>query len=241
MGDNGAARTAEEEHVLATVGVLVDYLRKDYRATLARIASLTAHSEITYDLLYAVLVPRSIVVTECPTTGEPRALKLLSATKLGIGECSAYVLLCESVDATEQGAHPGRSAASASASSGTSRHGRARTTRRRGTAQSSGTSHATVSGSQRSFGRVQSKILIPSFKGTVKIDSLEAFPIQYHHDPEGLKADLIERGKKWASMRGIHHMQYDGTAARTCTGPTGKKVLKYNVRIVVRISLNVTH
>ena len=111
------ARTPEDEHVLSTVSVLLDYLRKDYRGTLARIANLTEHKEITFDMLYAILVPRTVVITECPTTGEPRALRLLSATKMENALFAAYILLCESIDSTEQGAHPGRTSENTSTSS----------------------------------------------------------------------------------------------------------------------------
>ncbi|RDX40257.1 hypothetical protein OH76DRAFT_1490451, partial [Lentinus brumalis] len=117
-------RTPEEEHVLATLTVLMDYLRKDYRSTLAKIASLKASGEITFDLLYAILVPRTILVTECPVTGEPRALQLLSASKYETSLCSLYVLLCESVDSTEEGAYPGRSESAANPSSNSSSLGR---------------------------------------------------------------------------------------------------------------------
>ena len=233
----GTTRTAEEEYVLQTVGVLLDYLRKDYRATLARIANLTTHGEITSDLLYAILVPRTIIVTECPTTGEPRALRLLSSTMAELGEEAMYTLLCESIDSTEQGALPGRntdnSKASTVANAGARRRLAGRRAARRGTAQSTGSNARTTPGlGAPPFGMVQTRIVIAPFKGTVKINSLEVFPIEYHDDSEGLKADLIARGKKWAALRGIHHVHYDGMGARTVVVGRCKKVLKYNVCVL---------
>ena len=55
--------------MLKTVDVLVDYLRKDYSATLAKVANLTAHGEITFDTLFAIFVPHTTVVADCPVTG----------------------------------------------------------------------------------------------------------------------------------------------------------------------------
>ncbi|TFK80871.1 P-loop containing nucleoside triphosphate hydrolase protein [Polyporus arcularius HHB13444] len=238
-------RTPEEEHVLATLTVLMDYLRKDYRSTLAKIASLKASGEITFDLLYAILVPRTILVTECPVTGEPRALQLLSASKYETSLCSLYVLLCESVDSTEEGAYPGRSESAANPSSNLNANTRTqrgsardRLAALRAQAASPGiiAGHgADVIAGDRPFGRVQSKIVLGAFKGTEKINTLEAYPIEYHANPEAMKSLLLERGRKWASFKGIHHVHYEGTAAFAISVNGRKKIIKYNVnsRIMV--------
>lgn len=75
-------------------------------------------------------------------------------------------------------------------------------------------------------GNVYTSILIKSFKGTVKIDSLDAYPMKYHTEPAKLKDMLIDRGKKWAGMIGVHHKQFNGIAALKC-GDT--KLLRHNV------------
>ncbi|KAI1788460.1 P-loop containing nucleoside triphosphate hydrolase protein [Ganoderma leucocontextum] len=234
------ARTPEENHVFTSVGILLDYLRKDYRGTLARIANLTAHGEITFDLLYAILVPRSVIVTECPVTGEPRALQILNATKVENEMCSFYNILCESVDSTEEGAHPGRRNASEQPN-GIARDRLAFLSSRRSKKVAApppgGNQSTTTSAALKgpSFGRVQSKIFLFGFKGTQKINSLEAYPIEYHSDPEGLKTILLERGRKWASLKSVHHMHYDGTAALMANVGGRKKLLKYNVNSRVMI------
>ncbi len=233
------ARTPEENRVSTSVGVLLDYLRKDYRGTLARIANLTAHGEITFDLLYAILVPRSVVVTECPVTGEPRALQILSATKVQNDICTYYSILCESVDSTEEGAHPGRRNVNDQPNGTSTVPDRlaflraSRKSKRLAAPPTDGNQSTTTSAALKgpSFGRVQSKIIIFGFKGTQKINSLEAYPIKYHSDPEGLKTMLLERGRKWASLKGIHHMHYDGTAAVSASVGGRKKLLKYNVSV----------
>jgi hypothetical protein len=42
---------------MASVDVLVEYLLRDYHQTITSIENLTSHGEITFDLLYAVMVP----------------------------------------------------------------------------------------------------------------------------------------------------------------------------------------
>jgi hypothetical protein len=173
----------EEQHVLASVNILLDWLHSDYRTTIATIKNLTSHGEISWDLLYALLVPRSIFIAHCAVTGEPRAFKLNSFARTAVDGVPVYQLTCESVDMIDRPL----------------------------------TNTVGV-------GRVQSIINLNFFKGTTKIASLNAFPIQYHPD-KTLERKLIERGRKWLSLTGIHHMQYKGIAALQC----GDKILKHNV------------
>lgn len=177
----------EERYIIPTVDSVIDYIRKDYRATVASIENLTSHGEIKYDLLYAILVPRTIIVTTCPSTGELQALQLVSATKVCTPGGSLYTLICEGLDVQDS-----------------------------------------EDPATKSFFRFQTRLIIPEFKGTVKINSLEAYPIQYHPFESELKKTLIERGRKWANLTGIHHMSYKGTAAFKCQG----KIVKYNVSVL---------
>ncbi|KAH9848097.1 P-loop containing nucleoside triphosphate hydrolase protein [Lenzites betulinus] len=204
------------EYVLATLSVLLDYLRKDYRATLAKIANLTAHGEITAELLYAVLVPRTTIVTECPVTGETRALQLrgLRQVRMGLTRHAPAVwrLLCESVDSLEEAIH-GRNVES---NSRNALAGRAAQPRAHGVGE-------------KAFGRVETVIYIEPFAGTKKINTLAAYPLKYSHDPEGLAKTLLERGRKWASLKGIHHVHYQGTAAFRLGTHSAQTIIKYNV------------
>lgn len=178
--------TSEEDgYVMASVDVLLEYLRRDYRQTIASIENLTSHGEINFDLLYAIMVPRSTVVTHCPITGELRALQLVSATKIATPAGFLYSLICEGID----GDDPGDPKAAG-------------------------------------FFRTQSRVLLPDFDGTVKITSLDAYPIQYHPQEADLRRSLVARGRKWSKLSGIHHMSYNGTAGFKCQG----KIVKYNVR-----------
>ena len=74
-------------------------------------------------------------------------------------------------------------------------------------------------------GRVQRTILIKAGKGTIPIDSLDAYPVKFHRDEKKLRETIINRGEKWVSLIGLHQMQYKGIAALKC----GEKVLKHNV------------
>ncbi|KAL1948292.1 hypothetical protein VTO73DRAFT_12367 [Trametes versicolor] len=216
----GKTRSLHEDYILATLSVLLEYLRKDYRATLERIANLTAHGEITSELLYAILVPRTIIVTECPVTGETRALQLraLRQVKLGSGKASVvWRLLCESIDSLEEAIH-GRNVES-------NINGRAPQQAN----HSSGANPRASGIGEKSFGRVETVIYIEPFSGTKKINTLAAFPLKYSRDPEGLKEMLLERGRKWASLKGIHHVHYQGTAAFRLGTSSAQTIIKYNV------------
>lgn len=191
--------------MMSSVGTLIEYLHKDYRTTIASIARLTSHGEITFELLYAVLVPRSLLLTSCPITGEPRAVQLVSATKVVTETGRAfYDVLCESLDADDE-EYVDSHAHSADA-------------------------ELRKAGAGRRFGRVSHRIIIPGFQGTLKINELDTYPIKYHVNEAELRKALIARGRKWAAYQGVHHVQYKGTAA-FCTGGNGgcKRVVKYNV------------
>lgn len=74
-------------------------------------------------------------------------------------------------------------------------------------------------------GRVQTAISIIAGNGAVRIDSLAAYPVRFHRDEEILREAITNRGKKWVSLIGLHHKQYEGIAALRC----GEKVLRHHV------------
>ncbi|KAJ7812430.1 P-loop containing nucleoside triphosphate hydrolase protein [Mycena olivaceomarginata] len=94
------AKTEEEMYVLTSVNSLLSFLAAEYRSTLAQIERLTAHGEITFDLLYGIFVPRSLVVTRCATTGLERLweLRSLELKHVGIQKPSIYRLVLEGID-----------------------------------------------------------------------------------------------------------------------------------------------
>ncbi|TFK23738.1 P-loop containing nucleoside triphosphate hydrolase protein [Coprinopsis marcescibilis] len=184
------ARTQLETNVLTTIKLLNNTIAFDYRTTLANIQRLTKHGEMTFDLLYTLLVPGELFVARCAVTGLPRLLKLTSAQRTYVDTKAVYQLVLESVDLIDR----------------------------------SMSNTVTI-------GNVQTVIYLPKFKGTTKITELDVYPLKYHHDEAGLRANILARGKKWLSLMGVHHQQYEGIAAFKCAG----KLVKHNVRSRIMI------
>ncbi|KAL1796015.1 hypothetical protein ACET3X_006239 [Alternaria dauci] len=64
----------------------------------------------------------------------------------------------------------------------------------------------------KSFGLGDHQITIQAFKGHKKITSLSAYPLKYHKDPEGIRNQLIERGKKFVALQGMNFRLQKGIA-----------------------------
>jgi hypothetical protein len=174
--------------MLTSVNLLTSTIASDYSHTLAKLERLTSHGEITFDLFYAILIPRSLMVARCAITGLPRIFKLTSWVRTQVEGKPMFQLNLESVDLVDRPL-----------------------------------THSVV------VGRVQTIVYIRPMAGTVKIDSLDAYPLKFHADPEGLKESIRKRGKKWVSLIGVHHKQFDGLAALK----VGEKLIKHNVCILL--------
>lgn len=61
------------------------------------------------------------------------------------------------------------------------------------------------------FGEALTALGISKFRGARPINSLEAFPLQYHQCVDE-KKELVNRDRKFISLMGIHHRQYQGNA-----------------------------
>lgn len=170
--------------MLSSVELLNNTIAADYRLTLAKFNRLTSHGEITFDLLYAILVPGELMVATCAMTGLPRLFELVSWTRVSIDGKNMYQLNLESIDLIDRPLTKGVVA-----------------------------------------GRVQTTILIRAVRGTVRIDSLDVYPLRYHQDQKNLRDAIMKRGEKWVKFIGLHHMQYEGIAALKC----GDKVLRHSV------------
>ncbi|KAF4507755.1 hypothetical protein G6O67_004218 [Ophiocordyceps sinensis] len=53
---------------------------------------------------------------------------------------------------------------------------------------------------------------IADFQGARKIASLPCYPLKYHKDQDRVQKDLIERGKKFVALNGVHYRCYSGIA-----------------------------
>lgn len=76
------------------------------------------------------------------------------------------------------------------------------------------------------FGMGEHAMRVPSFKGPKKITNLDAYPLKYHKNPEGLKKQLIERGKKFVALQAMNY--------RICKGIAYSK----QKRTVIKVNVN---
>jgi hypothetical protein len=158
--------SAGDKSALDHVRLLLNHVNSAYASVSARLAELLANNDITYDLLWALFKPNSMVYTRCVGTKEPRCIKL---------------------NFTEE----------------------------RMTKQHVKYFH--VEGYYLDFdgqvlGESRLAIGIEKFRGAKPIHLLTAFPLEYHPEPEMIRAHLVECSKKFVELIGSHHHRH-------CQGP----------------------
>jgi hypothetical protein len=77
----------------------------------------------------------------------------------------------------------------------------------------------------KDYGLGDYEIHIDHFKGPRKIAALATYPIQYHKDEKNIRAELIERGKKFVSLSGMNFKFMKGLAFQK----RKKQLLKFNI------------
>lgn len=65
----------------------------------------------------------------------------------------------------------------------------------------------------KAFGEVSTALGIRMFQGAKRIDSLEAFPLEFHRHYKDIRMYLLKCGRRFVSLMGEHHVQYLGDAA----------------------------
>ena len=151
---------------VAHLKLLIEYIQADYGDIQRRLFPMLANAEITFELLWALFLPNSLLFTIDPGSGEDRMIKL------------DWVELRETPD--------------------------------RGRFYQLDCHYVEFDG--KIFGEATCTLEIPEFRGVRKIDQLGVYPIQYHTKEEGLKQKLIERGKKFCELKGMHYRMYKGIA-----------------------------
>jgi hypothetical protein len=68
------------------------------------------------------------------------------------------------------------------------------------------------------FGKGAEYIQLPAFVGTRPIKSLHAYPLPFYTNTEGLRALLIERGRKFEALVGCHYRAYAFSKGERCPG-----------------------
>jgi hypothetical protein len=146
--------------------LLIDYIKIAYEDATQHLESLLQSHQITYDLLWALFRPNTMVYTKCPGTHSPRCVRYESGEEARTESGSKYWRMeCRYLD---------------------------------------------FDGSD--FGEAATELRIPKFRGVRQIDSLAAFPIEYHPNATAVKADLFECGRKFVRWMGTHHRYYKGQA-----------------------------
>lgn len=62
----------------------------------------------------------------------------------------------------------------------------------------------------KKFGWKFKLIQLKEFSGTRSIQDLEVYPVTWHKSADGIRSELLERGRKFVSLSGWHHKTYCG-------------------------------
>ncbi|KAJ3493533.1 hypothetical protein NLG97_g4666 [Lecanicillium saksenae] len=147
--------------------VLLKYLRKDYAEIKRQVDSLLRNGLITFDLLWAIWKPKSLVYTTTyGNDDEPRVFRVESVERHANMQKGEFVHI------------DGK--------------------------------YFEYDGKNFGYGSIAEEI--GSFRGARKITSLPCYPLRFHRDESGVRAKLIERGKKFVELRGVHYKSYSGMA-----------------------------
>ena len=165
--------------------LLVSFVKKTYASTHERLIAFVEAQEITYDLLWALFKPNTVVYTTCFGTGKPRCVKYNSSEERTTNSGVEYFHLeCRYLDFDG-----------------------------------------------KVFGEISVELVIPKFRGTRKVNSLDVFPLEYHPSKNKILVYLVECGRKFVSLMGVHHRQYRGDAFYVCKGKPIR--VPVNCRIMV--------
>lgn len=183
-------KKGSDHPVVPQLRLLLQFLRTEYSDDFEAAEALLEHGEITFDLLWTILVPNKEYYTADYRTGEPRCVKLKWATEHRGGNCRPfYSLDCEYLESFGRSSdHPSINKNSATPVN------------------------------NRKFGRAKYIDVIAGFQGAVKINSLSIFPFEYHPRMEEVRNTLIARGKKWEGLDGVHHKNYSGIGYQMVLG-----------------------
>lgn len=81
------------------------------------------------------------------------------------------------------------------------------------------------------FGTRKDSFRIPKYSGVMRAEDLNIMPLDFHSNSAGIRAQLLERGRRFEKLAGQHFMQYGGVAIKR----NGPKYDRHNLsgRIVV--------
>ncbi|EWC48972.1 hypothetical protein DRE_00277 [Drechslerella stenobrocha 248] len=171
---------------IAHANLLLTYLDEDFSSDRELFETLVQDNVITYDLLYLLLKPNTIIVTES-VLGEPTALSIIW---------------------NDYKKHP-----------------------MKGDLFQIEASYVEYDG--KSFRYADAVLEIPAFRGSIPINALMAYPLEYDARYEELKTKLIERGRKFCALQTPDNPNIPG-AFRSYQGLAFRRIkdeiLKYHVK-----------
>ncbi|KAJ7463469.1 P-loop containing nucleoside triphosphate hydrolase protein [Mycena galericulata] len=98
--DSPASSDSNEGATNDHFNFLIGFLESEYASILQKIRTLVEHTEITFDLIWAIFVPGEIIFAPCETTGEPRAFRLKRIRKTSQWDGTiVWDLTCEYTEA----------------------------------------------------------------------------------------------------------------------------------------------
>lgn len=97
----------EQSSTLEQLRFLISFLNEEFAEQINELNGLLSHGEITFNLLWAIFLPKIPLYTECPITGEPRMAWLLN----GMNQVATYDFAAESVEYNSSYDTPGKRSA----------------------------------------------------------------------------------------------------------------------------------
>ena len=165
--------------------LLVNFVKTAYAPTTKRLTALLEDYEITYDLLWALFKPNTVVHTTYLGTGKPRCVNYNSGEERTIDNGVEYFYLeCRYIDFDS-----------------------------------------------KVFGETSIELTILKFRRTKRINSLNAFPLEHHPNKNEVKVYLVDCGRRFVSLLGVHYRQYRGDAFYMRKGQPVK--VPVNSRIII--------
>lgn len=97
----------EDQKMASCLKFLIDYIAKEYDSLLQKIQELISSGEMTFDLLWSLIIPRTVVFITCPTTSEPRAVRVKKMVQQQDSQGNVWwSLRCEYLEVNEESRAP---------------------------------------------------------------------------------------------------------------------------------------
>jgi hypothetical protein len=97
---------SDDDRMTEHLSFLINFLDTEYATTIRKVNDLISHGEITFDLLWAILLPHSVIFTMCKTTTEPRAVRLRHSQRVADWTSIYWHLSCDYINAIEDPPSP---------------------------------------------------------------------------------------------------------------------------------------